>query len=139
MKKLALSSLLLLLLISCSVNEDEPDTYWKVVNISVNANDWIRYTDNNGLNPYYACEIPMPEISSYVYSSGVVQAYYVEESPSRFQESLPYVRHYENNTNIWTTTIDCAYSAGAMTFYVTHSDFANVPPAAMTFRVVLMW
>jgi len=81
----------------------------------------------------------MPEITSYVYNSGIIQAYYVEETPSRFQAPLPYVRHYENLTNIWTTTFDCAYSTGAMTFYVTHSDFENVPPSDMKFRVVVLW
>lgn len=141
MKKFALSSLLIVLMVSCTINEDEPDTYWKVVTISVDADDWVRYTDNLGLNQFYACEVDMPEITSFVYNSGLIQTYYVESTPNRFQESLPYVRHYENAQLIkWTTTIDCAYSTGSMTFYITHSDFVNVPPdKAMTFRVVIMW
>lgn len=140
MKKLALFSLLMVMMVSCTINEDEPDTYWKVVDVTVEANDWRRYTDLNGLNPYYACEVTMPEISSYVYNSGLIQTYYVQKTSPRFQESLPYVRHYENNTGgLWTTTIDCTYGLGTMTFYVTHSDFANVPPEKMSFRVVVMW
>lgn len=138
MKKLALSTLLILLMVSCTFKDDEPETYWKVVTISINTNDWKAYTDNQGLNLYYACEVQMPEITSYVYTNGLIHTYYFEEKPS-FQESLPYVRHYENNTNLWTTTVDCAYSRGAMTFYVTSSDFAAVRPPSMNFRVVVTW
>lgn len=140
MKKLLLFSLLVLTMVSCTINEDEPDTYWKIVNVTVDAEDWRRYTDNNGLNPFYACEIDMPEFTSQLLNDGMIQTYFVSETTPRYQGTLPYVRHYENNEgNTWTTTTDCTYGLGTMTFYVTHSDFANVPPGDMSFRVVIMW
>ena len=138
MKKLLLFSLLVLTMVSCTINEDEPDTYWKVVNVAVAPSDWVRKTDLNGLNAYYTCTVDMPEITSFVYTSGLVQAYFVDDVNGA-QASLPYVRHKENNTNLWTTTYDSEYSVGAVSFFVTRSDFANVPPGNMSFRVVVMW
>ncbi len=141
MKKIIFPLLLLILITtSCTFNEETSDTYWKVVNVTIDSEDWVRYTDNHGLNPYYACEVDMPEITPYVYNSGLVQVNYAEgTSTNRFQENLPYVRHYEDDTNVWTTTIDCAYKVGTMTFFVTHSDFAAIPPSDMKFRVVMLW
>lgn len=140
MKKLLLFSLLVVTMVSCTINEDEPDTYWKVVTVSVDESDWVRRTDNQGLNPYYTCTVNMPEITSFVYASGLVQAYFVDGGLSGVQAPLPYVRHKQNTNNVlWTTTIDSEYSVGEVSFFVTHSDFANVYPDDMSFRVVIMW
>jgi hypothetical protein len=138
MKKLLLFSLLVLTMVSCTINEDEPDTYRKVVTVAVAPSDWERKTDLNGLNAYYTCTVDMPEITEYVYAKGLVHSYFVKNGS---QVSIPYVLHNENtNDELWTTTIDSEFSVGSVSFFVTHSDFAtNDPPGNMSFRVVIMW
>ena len=109
----------------------------KVINLAAKSTDWIANTDNAGLNRYYTCHFQMPEITTFVYNSGTVLGYTVINDA---QESLPYVRHYQNATNnLWTRTVDFDYSVGGINVYVTNSDFAIDPPGDMNFRVVLMW
>ena len=80
----------------------------------------------------------MPEITPFVYNSGTVVTYTVLGNS---QQTLPYVRHYENALgNLWTQTVDYSFSKGGLDIYVTNSDFYNVDnPASMKFRVVLMY
>ncbi|MDP4277942.1 MAG: hypothetical protein Q8914_09975, partial [Bacteroidota bacterium] len=126
--------------ICCSCTKevkDEPDVLWKVINLEAKSTDWTAHTDANGLNLYYSCTFDMPEITNYVYANGAVLGYYVMNNA---QESLPYVRHYQDiQNNYWTQTIDFDYSVGSVTAYVTNSDFFNERPSTMDFRVVLMW
>jgi hypothetical protein len=134
MKKLFLLFALIPLLISC---DNDQDTSWNVVNVSVSQANWIPHVDGEGLNLYYSCTLAMPEITSFIYEQGLVQVYYLV---SGAQEVLPYVRHYENLAGArWTQTVDYDYSVGSMTVYVTSSDFFEELPSAMDFRVVLMW
>lgn len=136
MKKLLLLPLIALLMSSC-LPENTNDTSWDVVTVRVLSSDWDAHTDNNGQNLYYSCTLDMPEISSYIYTNGLVQAYYVMDGA---QQLLPYSRHYENvNLNRWTQTVDFDYSVGQMTIYVTNSDFYNEIPPTMDFRVVMLW
>jgi hypothetical protein len=133
MKKVGLLSVLMLSLASCVINTTE--TNWDVVNFRILASDWVAFTDEDGLNLYYTCSVNMPEITSFVYTSGLVQTYFVTNGA---QEVLPYVRHNENaNGDLWTRTVDCDYSVGIMRFYVTNSDFFNEIPPTMDFRVVI--
>jgi hypothetical protein len=112
-------------------------TNWKIINLVANSTDWIAKTDNAGLNRYYSCHFSMPEITSFVFTDGTVLGYSVDNG---VQNSLPYVRHYQNaSNNFWTRTIDFDYSVGGVNVYVTNSDFVVDPPPAMNFRIVLMW
>ena len=79
----------------------------------------------------------MPEITSFVYNSGTVLGYAVINDA---QESLPYVRHYQDAAGaFWTRTVDFDYSVGGINVYVTNSDFVVDQPGDMNFRIVLMW
>jgi len=122
--------------VSCQ-KETSTDTKWNVVNFGINQADWSKSVDVDGLNPFYSCLINMPEITSYIYSQGLVQIYYVLDGA---QQVLPYVRHYEDALgNKWTQTIDADFTAGSIKVYVTDSDFNGGVPPAMDFRVVLLW
>ena len=142
MKKVYLFIAVALILTSCQgpVGPEGPQgagTNWKIINLVANSTDWVAKTDNAGLNRYYTCHFSMPEISSFVYTDGTVLGYNVENG---VQNSLPYVRHYQNaSNNLWTRTVDFDYSVGGINVYVTNSDFAVDPPTAMNFRIVLMW
>jgi len=137
MKRLLLFFAVATMLASCTLN-DTKDT--NVVNLTVRAADWVRHTDIDGLNLYYSYTFDMPEITHDVFANGSVQTYYViynAQNVPYVQEVLPYVRHFENNKGaLWTRTVDCEYSVGSMTIFVTNSDFLDEIPPLMDFRVV---
>ena len=142
MKKIILFISIALLAVSCQgpVGSEGPQGYgtnWKIINLKVAAKDWVATTDNNGLNKWYSCHFTMSEITSFVFTDGTTLTYFLDNG---IQQPLPYVQHYEDaNLNLWTRTIRFDYAVGGMNLYVTNSDFANDPPVAMNFRVVLMW
>jgi hypothetical protein len=75
MKKFGLLAALFVLMLSCTI-EDTPDTSWKVINVEIRSSDWVADTDDDGINLYYSCRVNMPELSSFIYQNGMVQAYY---------------------------------------------------------------
>jgi len=142
MKKTFLLFVVALLVVSCQgpVGPEGPQGYgtnWKIINLVVSKSDWVENLDQNGLNRYYSCHFSMSEITSTVFNDGTVISYYMNNN---VQQTLPYVRHYQNTTgNFWTQTIDFDYTTGGMNVYVTNSDFVADAPLSMSFRVVLMW
>ncbi len=149
MKKALFLLLFIPFLLSCE--RDTESTNWSVVDVNILASDWNEEwqvdANNNITNRYYYCTISMPEITNFVYSKGLVQAYYTYQNPSqtsdKYQQLLPSVLHKEKYVGSdlfrWTTTTDYTYTPGYLTFYVTNSDFAQDRPTDMSFRMVLMW
>jgi len=134
MKRLLLFFAVVTLLASCT--EDTTD----VVKLSVRSQDWIYNSDSAHFDPlYYSYSFSMPEITSSVYSRGLVQVYMVFDGA---QQALPYVQHNQDTNGVdiwnWTRTIDFQYSVGELTVFVTNSDFFDERPEAMDFRVVLI-
>ena len=148
MKKLTLLLIIALAIVSCEGpmgpqglngknGQDGAGTTWKIINLSVAANDWQAQVDDNGLNRYYTCSFDIPEITQFAFDEGGVFAYI---KFGTVQQVLPYVRHYENGAGLlWTETYDFDYSKGKVNFYVTLSDFAEVPPTASSFRLVVLY
>ena len=135
MKKTLLFFLVALFVVSC--DDSNKDLKMKVIDLTVKNSDWIENIDKDSLNRYYTCYFSMPEINSTVFNNGSVLSYILINNA---QQVLPYVRHYEDVYGaLWTRTVDFDYALGGINFYVTNSDFAVDPPAAMDFRVVLMW
>lgn len=135
MKKILLFLFIATLTISC--DDDSIDLQSKFVNIVVKQNDWVVNTDADGLNKFYSYQFQMPEISPVIFNSGLMSSYIVLDNA---QQSLPYVRHYEDIKGfMWTRTIDCDYAVNKMNIYVTNSDFIDDLPEKMNFRVVLLW
>jgi len=135
MKKICLVLVIASMFVSCQ--KEDSGMMLDVINLEVRQADWSLGSDANGLNSYYYCEFPMPEITSYVYRQGSVQVYNVKGS---VQQVLPSVRHYQNAEGaLWTQTIDADFATGNLIVYVTNSDFYRETPPAMNFRVVLMW
>lgn len=137
MKKTLLLFLIAIMVVSCE--DSTKDVKIKTIDLRVNSNEWIENLDNDGLNRFYSCHFSMPEITPTVYNSGTVTSYIVLANPLA-QQVLPYVRHFQDTAGAyWTQTVDYDYNVGGMNVYVTSSDFAAVPPAAMDFHIVLMW
>ena len=112
-------------------------TNWKIINLTVPANAWVEYADNNNQNNYYQALFDVPEITDFIYNSGLVLCYH---EINNSQIILPYVRHKQDTEgNYWTTTVDFDYAIGSVAIYITHSDFADDAPGEMNFRLVLMW
>jgi len=132
--------LFLIVLITVSCEDSTKDIKTKVVDLTVNSNEWIESVDAAGLNRFYSCHFNMPEITPAVFNSGTVTTY-IEYTNPVSQQNLPVVRHFENAASaLWTQTIDYDYADGGMTIYVTNSDFVSDPPTGtMNFHVVLMW
>lgn len=137
MKKALFIFLIAIIVVSCQ--DASKDIQLKTVDLKVNSSDWIENKDSAGLNRYYTVHFNIPEITSSVFNKGNVTSYIVFDNPIS-QEALPYVRHYQNAAgSLWTQTIDFDYLVGGINIYVTNSDFAVDPPAAMNFRVALIW
>lgn len=136
MKKLFLLLFIAILAVSCE-DKEVINPQWKIVNLVVKQNDWVVNTDADGLNKFYSYQFQMPEISPVIFNSGLLSSYIVLDNA---QQSLPYVRHYEDIKGfMWTRTIDCDYAVNKMNIYVTNSDFIDDLPEKMNFRVVLLW
>lgn len=145
MKKTLLLVVITLFLASCGgpmgpqgpAGYDGANTNWKIVDLVVNSSDWVENVDAFSRNRYYSCHFNMPEISSFIFSSGSVNTYIKIDNK---QQPLPYVRHFENAQLImWTRTVDYEFLVGGLNVFVTNSDFLQQTPETMRFRVVLMW
>ena len=139
MKKILLLFAVALFVVSCQGPEGPQGsgTNWKIINLVANRSDWQENLDQNGLNRYYSCHFTMSEINATVFNDGNVTSYIMINNA---QQTLPYVRHYENTAGAqWTQTIDFDYTVGGMNVYVTNSDFVKDPPGTMNFRVALTW
>ena len=146
MRKTLFLLLITLFIASCSGpigpqgydGKDGVGTNWKIIDLVVNSTDWVEIVDANGNNRYYSSHFNMPEITSFVFSSGTVNTFI--KTDTNTQQPLPYVRHYENSQLVmWTRTVDYEFQAGALNVFVTASDFAKQTPETMRFKVVLMW
>ncbi|MCL1867389.1 MAG: hypothetical protein FWF72_00335 [Paludibacter sp.] len=110
---------------------------WDIIPFTVMANQWIRKTDQNGLNGYYYASINVPEITNFIATKGLALCYLVDGD---VQIVLPSVRHYENAYNErWTQTIDFDIAVGGIFVYVTNSDFFDERPSKMDFSLRLIW
>jgi hypothetical protein len=137
MKKILLILAVALAVISCRDSVSDELNAKQIISLKVNSSDWVENTDNAGLNRFYSYHFPVNEINSNIYNNGAVVGYI--ELDGR-QQTLPYVRHYENsNGSMWTRTVDFDYLKGGINIYVTNSDFMSDPPETMNFRIVLMW
>ncbi|MDR0810866.1 MAG: hypothetical protein LBN23_01110 [Paludibacter sp.] len=136
MKKILFIILGTLLFVSCDTSYPVDLTKKQVFNFEVKAKDWVKYSESNGLNPYYKCHFNINAGSGYSLDDCAVLAYI---NFGDYEQSLPWTRHFENTSNIWTRTVDFDYSLRDINFYVTNSDFANDPPETMYFRVVFIW
>lgn len=135
MKKAFILLSIAIFAISCTTDFD--DTKIKTIELKVNSNEWVENVDKDGINLYYSSTFNVPEITSRVYSEGIVNVYITYDNS---QQILPFVRHYENKEGVlWTRTVDFDYSVGDIKIYVTNSDFFKDTPETMTFRVVLVY
>lgn len=122
-------------------------TQWEIINLAAEANGWQRMSQEDGTNAFYMASFDIPELTPFIYDSGLVQCYleYDQGSSNASQQLLPQVRHYEQvdgeNYYLWTETVDYDYMVGNVNIYVTYSDFPDetIAPGAMNFRLVLMW
>lgn len=152
MKKIFVLLLPLLALMSCGNTYIYDGFTVKSYNVHVDATDWqyTNYTENGSpyANNYFYCVIDMPEISSFVYDKGEVNVYRVFKKNTRdeFKHILPDVLHCEdiinNQTFLYTTTVDCIYGVGWVEFNYRASDFAyeqnlEINPESMDFTVVI--
>lgn len=149
MKKLLILSILCVMFVSCErtvyVDRIIEKPVPKIIkDLEVPTGSW-QYT-NKANNNYYFAEIDMPEITKNVYDNALIVTYmevYNSDNTSSLIP-LPSVRHKEalegGNVVRYTETIDCEYSIGKVTIFVTYSDFkrANPDPGTIHFLIKIM-
>lgn len=128
-------------------NQNLEFTQWKIVNITVDKNDW-QWNDEAG---QYEAVANIPELTQFIYENGAVLGYVFigEQGKDEVQKLLPYVNTYsaEDDMGNWLTfteTISCDFQLGSPSsvgFFIKASDLVNDPSAPQTyhFRIVLVW
>lgn len=148
MKKIFVLLLPLLALMSCGNTYIYDGFTVESYDLHVDATDW-QYT-NTVANNYFYCVVDIPEISSSVFDKGEVNVYRVFKKNTRdeFKHILPDVLHckeiIDNQTFLYTTTVDCIYGIGWLELDYRASDFAyefgnpmNFAPNTMDFTIVI--
>jgi len=147
MKKILLFTLLAAIFVSCEGpmgprGYDGKDgnngllSIWKVIEKSVNTNDWVAYPSNSNVR-YYSVRFTVPEITENIFLDGVILCYLYYDGR---QIILPSVRHYQGGNIFWTQTIDYEYWKGGIEIFVTNSDFYYPEqPASMIFVLQILY
>jgi len=107
---------------------------------TVNLSDWKVGTDDaSGM--YYYCEFQEPNLTQYIYNSGVMQAFLYTNNGNI--SPLPFNDYWIDDTGYMSTEqITCEFVPGYITFIVKASDHnSNLPPSydAYDFTVRFMW
>ncbi|WP_139785058.1 hypothetical protein [Parabacteroides sp. Marseille-P3160] len=149
MKRLVFLLFALCLFVSCEgpMGPEGPagaGSNWKVINVIVKENAWEPYADNGtGLNAFYTAAVDVPELTSFIYKNGNVQAYMYYIDPitgDEVQTPLFYGIPIQSNPNdTWTEFYSFDFMVGSVAFYLRYNDLAAIPPAAREFRIVLTW
>lgn len=146
MKKLFTLLALAAFLISCEGPSgadgiDGQGVNWTIRTFTIQSNEWVVEKDADGLNAYYMCEKPYPELTDFIYEQRNVNGYmYISYPQVEVQVPLPYVIPWENTAgDEWTETYSFDFTRGSVAFYVHYSDFVEIQPPTQVFRVVLAW
>ncbi|MCQ2331148.1 MAG: hypothetical protein MJZ55_04080 [Paludibacteraceae bacterium] len=153
-------------LTSCKGEKGDPgmNVEWKIVDIDVNAGDWIYTQDTDPGryqwdNNYFYVGYDVPSLTKFIFTDGTVHAYVVYQNGNKedVQRPLPFSQHKEafvvdaegNEQRIfYTETYDYVYGAGWVEFNYRASDFAYedgeimdpaTKPTAKSFRLVFNW
>lgn len=115
---------------------------WFTQSYKVKKSDWKLSGKPGELNSFYYADIPISNLTKFIYTSGTVLAY-IETEPG-IKNSLPYVSHRGGVDNLgeflWTQTYDFDFYEGGITVYMTYSDFnTQNKPGDETYHVILMW
>ncbi|WP_101689129.1 hypothetical protein [Dysgonomonas massiliensis] len=144
MKKIALYLLLIIGLVSCKGEDGRDGVGANIVTrqIVIHQSDWRLQGEPFQLGSYYYATVAIPELTPYVMSQGIKLAYI--EPADGVQVGIPYVVHkgeeFSGKELLWTSTYDCEYEVGYVTFIVTYSDFDTwKSPDTEYFNVLLTW
>ncbi|MBQ0137417.1 MAG: collagen-like protein [Bacteroidales bacterium] len=136
---------------------------WKIVDIDVNAGDWIYTQDTDPSryqwdNNYFYAGYDVSSLTQFIFTTGMVHAYIIYNNGFEdVQRPLPFTQHKEvfvvdaegNEQRIfYTETYDYVYGIGWVEFNYHASDFAYedgavmdpaTKPTAKQFRLVMTW
>jgi hypothetical protein len=131
MKKILLLFAIALCVVSC---QDEAPQSSKIINVQINASDWLSYNDSVRSCKFYYYNSSVPELSSAVFKSGSVSAFVVD---STSEKTLPYIIKAETAGTNWKRSTTYSYSEGKIVFYVVYPSLNSNPPDVLNFRVVI--
>lgn len=129
-------------------NEQLEFTEWKIVNITVNSNDWQWIPEAAHWEAVY----DLPELDDFIYEYGAQIGYVFigQQGVNEVQKMLPYSESYyagddeDGKPVYFTETIDVDYQLGnpsTVAFYIKDSQLAqdDDAPQLYNFRIVLIW
>jgi hypothetical protein len=133
MKKLLLLVAVVFMTASCEEPErySGDELYMYSQEFEVLSEDWIPVWDD-GVVLYYYYTFRMDRLDNTVCEIGEVSATHFVDG--RTQTQLPETLYYFDGAS---ENITFDYSPGEIRFVVSYSDFANIAPDNMVFRVVL--
>lgn len=121
-------------------------TQWKIVNITVDANEWV-WNDNAA---QWEAVYELPELTEFIYENGAIIGYVFigKQGVDEVQKLLPYIDTYSVLENgdyyTFTETISADYQYGnpsSVAFFIKDSELAKDDGAPLTynFRIVLVY
>ncbi len=119
---------------------------WKILNYTVYADHWQLVGEKDALNSFYIHELPLSELTNFIYEKGVVRGYRILtlDNGDKVQTPLPYIvpvgEQDGSNEKLWSEYYTFDFKPGLITFCAYYTDFytANKPPTC-TFRIVMNW
>lgn len=136
-------------LIDDAINQNNNNlefTQWKIVNITVNADDW----EWNNNSAQWEAVYNLSELTEFIYEYGAMISYVFigQQGVNEVQKLLPYINTYSvmegADTFTFTETISADFQQGnpsTVAFFIKDSDLAQDPdaPQNYNFRIVLIW
>jgi hypothetical protein len=119
MKKIALITLLMVVLVSCGEYTNVTETvesYTRV--ITVNRGDWTKWQDENNPGAYHFFQVEERNLTDYIFDEGVMQAFLYYTADDRDTMSpLPYSDFVHNeNTYLGEEHFTVEFQPGWITF-----------------------
>ena len=123
---------------------DGYETQWFIRDYDILSHQWELVFDQN-MGSLFQFEIPVPEITKFVFDEGAVLCYLVQEissggRTSLVQSPLPYTFYGEIDGFFYSENYTFEVRTGYINFIVKYSDFdTEIKPLSCTFHVVLIW
>ena len=124
--------------------KDGYETEWFVNDYNVLSHQW-NLTFDDMMGSFFEYEVPIPQLTSFVFTDGAVLIYLVQDIFSggrtvQVNSPLPYTYYYESNDFFYSENYSFELRPGYINFIVKYSDFdTNEKPATCRFHVVMIW
>jgi hypothetical protein len=111
---------------------------WVINDFTIYSEDWIPVYNKAGDFLFYEYIFDYEDLNDFIYNSGIYLTYIeVIENGVKIQRQLPYTVSHETDGELWEQRIASDYADGSIRFYVVNTNFREIRPDEMLFRVAL--